>query len=227
MVAMRKHSRETLAAQLALHVLTDRQWSRERDTLSIAEAAIAGGATVIQLRDKTASTRLLIEEGLVLRELTRRNNVLFIVNDRVDVALAVDADGAHIGQDDLPAALARQLLGPKRILGISAGNLQEAEKAVAAGADYLGVGPIFPTRAKSDAGAATSPVLLSEIVARYTMPLVAIGGITPERIEEVVQAGALGVAVIRAVVNAADIQAATRDLRQALDLAGDTPGRSP
>lgn len=227
MVAMRKHSRETLAAQLALHVLTDRQWSRERDTLSIAEAAIAGGATVIQLRDKTASTRLLIEEGLVLRELTRRNNVLFIVNDRVDVALAVDADGAHIGQDDLPAALARQLLGPKRILGISAGNLQEAEKAVAAGADYLGVGPIFPTRAKSDAGAATSPVLLSEIVARYTMPLVAIGGITPERIEEVVQAGALGVAVIRAVVNAADIQAATRDLRQALDLAGDTPRRSP
>jgi thiamine-phosphate pyrophosphorylase len=107
---------------------------------------------VIQLRDKTASTRVLVEEGLALRALTRERGALLIINDRIDVALAVDADGAHVGQDDMPGTLARQLLGPERILGISSGNLEEAAIAVAAGADYLGVGPIYATRGKLDAG---------------------------------------------------------------------------
>src|SRR6184192_4291235 len=189
------------ASRLALHVLTDREWSRGRDMLGVAAAALDGGATVIQLRDKTASTRVLIEEGLALRTLTRERGALLIVNDRLDVALAVEADGAHVGQDDMPAALARRLLGPERILGVSAATRQEAEEAVAGGADYLGVGPIYPSRGKADAGPATGVQLLTELAARYAIPLVAIGGISATNAPEVIRAGAVGVAVITAVVN--------------------------
>lgn len=208
-----------LASRLALHVLTDREWSRGRDMLSVAAAALDGGATVIQLRDKTASTRVLIEEGLTLRVLTRERGALLIVNDRVDVALAVEADGAHVGQDDMPAGLARRLLGPDRILGVSAVNMEEADEAVAGGADYLGVGPIFPSLGKADAGSPTGVGLLTELARCYTTPLVAIGGITAENASEVVRAGACGVAVITAVVYAEDITAASRQLRLAVDAA--------
>ena len=129
---------DTLRKQLVLHVLTDREWSRGRDTLTVASAALDGGATVIQLRDKKASTRTLVEGGQTLRALTRERGALLIVNDRIDVALAIEADGAHIGQDDdMPIALARKLLGPDRILGVSAGNLEEAHIAITNGADYL------------------------------------------------------------------------------------------
>jgi thiamine-phosphate pyrophosphorylase len=207
-------SSEQLAARLKLHVLTDREWSRGRSMLAVAEAAIAGGATVIQLRDKTASTRLLVEEGLALRELTRKHGVLLIVNDRIDVALAVDADGAHVGQDDMPGALARQLLGPERILGISAGNMDETMAALNAGADYLGVGPIFATRGKADAGAPIGIRLLRELSSRYTTPLVAIGGINSTNAREVIAAGAAGIAVITAVVNAEDVVVAARSLAE-------------
>nr|WP_207229585.1 thiamine phosphate synthase [Ktedonosporobacter rubrisoli] len=207
--------REALVPRLQLHVLTDRDWSRGRDMLTVAEAAIEGGATVIQLRDKVASTRKLVEEGLVLRELTRRRGVLLIVNDRIDVALAVDADGAHVGQDDMPAHLARRLLGPERILGVSAGNLEEARAAVEAGADYLGIGPIYPTRGKLDAGVPVGTQFVLGLKLRYATPLVAIGGITAENAGEVIQAGAAGIAVITAVVNAEDIAAAARKLATA------------
>jgi len=210
---------QELRPRLALHVLTDRDWSRGRDMLSVAEAAIAGGATVIQLRDKTASIRQLVEDGLALRRLTRQHGVLLIVNDRVDVALAVEADGAHVGQDDMPADLARRLLGPDRLLGVSAGSLEEAEAATAAGADYLGVGPIYATRAKADAGAPTGPALLRAIAERVETPLAAIGGITAENADEAIRAGAVGVAVITAVVAADDIAAAARALRRVVEAA--------
>jgi thiamine-phosphate pyrophosphorylase len=187
--------------------------------LSVASAALDGGATVIQLRDKTASTRVLIEDGQALRALTRERGALLIVNDRVDVALAVEADGAHVGQDDMPAALARRLLGPERILGVSAATMEEAEEAVAGGADYLGVGPIFPSPGKPDAGPPTGVGLLTELAGRFATPLVAIGGITAENAAEVVRAGACGVAVITAVVAAEDIAAAARWLRVAVDAA--------
>jgi thiamine-phosphate pyrophosphorylase len=209
--------KNSLRTQLALHVLTDREWSRGRDTLTVATAALDGGATVIQLRDKKASTRTLVEEGLALRALTRERGALLIVNDRIDVALAVEADGAHIGQDDdMPIELARQLLGPDRILGVSAGNLEEATTAVASGADYLGVGPIYATKTKADAGQPIGLALLSELTCRYSIPLVAIGGIQAENAAAVVQAGAAGIAVIRAVVNAEDIMATTRRLRDSM-----------
>src|SRR5579884_2883194 len=159
-----------LASKLALHVLTDRYWARGRDMLTVAAAALDGGATVIQLRDKDASTRTLIEEGLALRALTRERGALLIVNDRVDVALAVEADGAHVGQEDMPVEFARRLLGRERILGVSAATIEEAEEAVAGGADYLGVGPIFPSPGKADAGPATGVHLLAVLAQRYTVP---------------------------------------------------------
>jgi thiamine-phosphate pyrophosphorylase len=209
--------REDLIPRLALHVLTDREWSHGRDTLTVAAAALDGGATVIQLRDKKASTRQLVEEGLALRQLTRERGALFIVNDRIDVALAVDADGVHLGQDDdMPVQFARRLLGPYRILGISAGNLSESASAVAADADYLSVGPIYLTRAKADAGPPIGTRLLTELVARYSQPLVAIGGITAENVAEIIRAGAIGVAVITAVVSAQDIATAARSFTTAL-----------
>jgi thiamine-phosphate pyrophosphorylase len=212
----RKSIKSDLRARLALHVLTDRDWSHGRETVMVARLAIAGGATVIQLRDKAASTRQLINEGRVLRELTREHDVLLIVNDRIDVALAIDADGAHVGQDDMPGTDARRLLGPDKILGISAGNLHEAEQAVADGADYLGVGPIYATSTKADAGPASGPELLRNIAARWSIPLVAIGGITTARTPEILRAGASGIAVITAVVSAENIMLAARELADTL-----------
>lgn len=209
--------RADLIPRLALHVLTARRWSRGRDTLNVAAAALDGGATVIQLRDKRASTRQLVTEGLALRRLTREHGALLIVNDRIDVALAIDADGAHIGQDDdMPVQLARKLLGPGRILGISAGNREEAAAAMAANPDYISVGSIYATRTKLDAGAPIGTQLLTELAVGSTIPLIAIGGITASNVGKVMQAGAIGVAVITAVVNAEDITAATREILAAL-----------
>lgn len=206
-----------LIPHLRLHVLTDHQWSRGRDIVTVVTAALDGGATIIQLRNKTASTRVLIEEGQALRALTRERGALLIVNDRIDVALAVEADGAHVGQEDMPAIVARQLLGPERILGVSAATIGEAEEAVAAGADYLGVGPIYPSIGKAAAGPATGLHLLTELAARYSTPLVAIGGITPENATEVMQAGARGVAVITAVVYAEEIASAAHRLHLSIE----------
>lgn len=207
---------EHASSALVLHVLTDHQRSRGRTMLAVAREAIEGGASVIQLRDKTASTRTLIDEGQALRVLTRERGVLLIVNDRLDVALACDADGLHVGQDDMPVGLARRLLGSERILGVSAGNLEEAEEAVTGGADYLGIGPIYSTLTKQDAGPATGVDLLRQLVARYPTPLVAIGGITTENVAEIIYAGATGVAVITAVANAENIVLAARELHNAL-----------
>lgn len=210
---------EVLIPRFALHVLTDHEWSLGRDMLTVARGALEGGATIIQLRDKTASTRHLIEEGLALRALTREYHALLMVNDRVDIALAVDADGAHVGQDDMPASLARQLLGPERILGVSAATMQEAAEAVAGEADYLGVGPIFPSLGKADAGPSTGVYLLTELASTCPIPLVAIGGIAVENAMAVIRAGAAGIAVITAVVNAEDVTAAARQLRSVVDTA--------
>lgn len=208
---------DILKRHLVLHVLTDPEWSRGRNMLTVASAALDGGATVIQLRNKKASTRRLVEEGQALRTLTQERGALLIVNDRIDVALAIEADGAHIGQDDdMPIALARKLLGPDRILGVSAGNLEEAHIAVAGGADYLGVGPIYATKTKADAGEPIGLSLLTELASRYSTPLIAIGSIQANNAAAVLQAGALGIAVIRAVVSAEDIVAATRELRESM-----------
>jgi thiamine-phosphate diphosphorylase len=181
--------------------------------LDVTRAAIEGGTTAIQLRDKQASTRQLVEAGQLLRRLTNEYGVLLIVNDRIDVALAVDADGVHLGQDDdMPLCFARQLLGADRILGISAGNPLEATAALNADADYISVGPIYATSTKADAGPAIGTALLSELATRTETPLIGIGGITIHNAAPVIRAQAAGIAVVSAVVSAENISGAAREL---------------
>jgi thiamine-phosphate pyrophosphorylase len=197
-----------------LYVITDENLSGGRSHLEIAEQAIAGGADVIQLRDKTASSRKLFDIGTKLRELTSKHQVNFIVNDRVDVALAIQADGVHVGQSDLPASTVRQLIGSQKILGVSAGSLHEAIQAQKDGADYLGVGPIFEARStKADAGDPIGLKLIQDIRKQCKLPIVAIGGIDQENVKEVIQTGADCAAIISAIVSAENIKKITTQIK--------------
>jgi len=203
-----------------LYVITDEHLSGGRSHIQIAEDAIAGGADVIQLRDKSASSRKLFQTALELRRLTREAGVTFIVNDRLDITLAVDADGLHIGRDDLPLAVARRWIKRDKILGVSAATVDEALEAEAHGADYLGVGPIYEARGtKFDAGKPIGLNLLQNIRHRCNTPVIAIGGIQSKNVEDVINAGATGIAVISAVVSAPDITAAVRDLKEQIMVA--------
>jgi len=198
-----------------LYLITDEQLSQGKSHLQIADAAIQGGADVIQLRDKSASSRELYDSAGQIRELTRKNKIPFILNDRLDIALAVQADGLHVGQTDLPVKVARKVLGASGILGVSAGSLQEAILAEQDGADYLGVGPVYEARGtKADAGEPRGLTLISQIRQHCNIPIIAIGGITPENANEVLKAGASGVAVISAIIAAPDILQATRDFKR-------------
>jgi thiamine-phosphate pyrophosphorylase len=199
-----------------LHVLTDTVRQSRYDPVALARLALEGGAQVIQYRDKRAPTREQIATARALVELCRAHDAQLLVNDRIDVALAADAHGVHLGADDFPLGLARDLLGPDRAIGASAGTVEEAIAAVRAGADYLGVGPVYATASKPDAAAPIGPDGLRAIVRAVEAPVIAIGGITLERVAEVLAAGALGIAVIEAVVCDADPAAAARALREAL-----------
>ncbi len=203
----------------SLYVLTDAQLSRGRSHREVIESAIRGGATIVQYREKSASTRKMIDEALELRDLCRARGVPFIVNDRVDVALAVDADGVHVGQDDMPASLARKLVGRDKIVGVSAENVEEARTAIADGADYLGVGAIFATATKSDAGEPIGIAGLMKIARMSTVPIVGIAGINASNAASVIRAGAAGIAVVSAVVSADDIERAARELRETVEKA--------
>jgi thiamine-phosphate diphosphorylase len=203
---------------LRVYVITHAGF-RGRSHEDVAQAAVAGGATALQLRDKESAGRALVATARRLVALANPAGVPVVVNDRVDVALAAGADGVHVGEDDLPVADARRLLGPERIVGASAGTVEEARRAEQEGADYLGVGPVFPTATKADAGEAIGLDGLRKIVAAVRVPVVGIGGITVENAAQVVLAGAAGVAVVSAVAGADDMVEATRRLRQAVDLA--------
>jgi len=200
-----------------LYVITDERVSRGRTHLEVAEAAIRGGADAIQLRDKTAESGELYRIAVALRKITREANVPLIVNDRLDIALAADADGVHVGQDDLPAAVARKLLGPGKLLGVSTETPEEALRAEKDGADYLGVGPIFEARGtKADAGAPKGPGMIAPIRGACRLPIVAIGGIKAGNARSVREAGADAVAVISDIVGADDIAQAARRIRELL-----------
>jgi thiamine-phosphate pyrophosphorylase len=204
-------------ARWRLYVITDERLGRGRSHLEIAEAAIRGGADVVQLRDKAASSRRLYDIALQMRRLTRDAGVPFIVNDRLDIALAADADGVHIGVEDLPASVARRLLGPGKILGVSAETLEEAVTAEREGADYLGVGPVFEARGtKPDAGEPLGLDRIARIRRGCRLPIVAIGGIHAENARSVREAGANAAAVISAVASAEDVAQAARRLKLAL-----------
>jgi thiamine-phosphate pyrophosphorylase len=202
------------AIDYSVYVITDRRAAGERSLLEVVQAAIKGGATVIQLREKEAGTREMLRLGRALKDLTRASDLPLIVNDRLDVALALDAEGVHVGQDDMPAEVVRRLIGPDKILGVSAETVAQAREAEAAGADYLGVGDIFGTPSKPDAGAPIGLARFAEIVRSVSIPVVGIGGVTLENAAAVIEAGAAGVAVISAVMGAADPEAAARRLRE-------------
>jgi len=201
-------------AMWRLYVITDERVGRGRSHLQIAEGAIRGGADAIQLRDKEASGGRLFSVAVGLRRLTREAKIPFIVNDRLDVAMAVDADGVHVGQEDLPASVARRILGPGKILGVSAETVEEAMAAQKDGADYLGVGPVFEARGtKADAGAPLGLELIARIRKGCSLPIVAIGGINAENARSVREAGADAVAVISAIASADDIARAAMQLK--------------
>jgi len=202
-----------------LYVITDAKLSRGRSHLEVAQVAIEGGASIIQFREKEMTTRELVETAWRLKELTKEKGVPFIVNDRLDVALAVEADGVHVGQEDMPATLARKLIGPDKILGVSASTVEEALQAEKEGADYVSASPVFTTPTKPDAPPPTGLEGLRAIVKAINLPVIAIGGINEENVREVIEAGAHGVAVISAVVSAPDIAAAARRLRETVEAA--------
>ena len=197
----------------SIYLVTDRNMARGRTTIEIVEASIRGGASCIQLREKTCSTLEFIEEALAIRRLLATHGIPLIINDRVDVALAVKADGVHLGQKDMPCRMARQLLPENMIIGISAESLDDAIAAEKDGADYIGVSPIFSTPTKAD----TAPPLglegLRAIRAKVGVPLVGIGGLNADNAKAVIHNGADGVAVVSAIVAADDPMAATRYLR--------------
>jgi thiamine-phosphate pyrophosphorylase len=199
-----------------LYVITDRIIGRGRPLDDLVAAAVRGGATAIQLRDKAWPARLLLEAGRRLMEITRPAGVPLIVNDRVDVGLALDADGVHVGQEDIPVADARRILGPGKIVGASAATVEEARQAEADGADYVGVGSLFPTASKPDAGESIGPAALRPIKAAVAIPVVAIGGITHDNAADAIRAGADGIAVISAVMAAEDVAGAARRLLEAV-----------
>ncbi|OZQ70155.1 thiamine-phosphate diphosphorylase [Paenibacillus sp. VTT E-133280] len=190
----------------------------------VLKEAVAGGITMFQFREKgtgalTAEVRFNL--GRRLQKICRANGVPFIVNDDIDLAIALDADGIHVGQDDTPTLAIRQLLGEDKIVGVSAHSLAEAQQAIADGADYLGIGPIYPTSSKDDAQAVRSTLVIEEIRnSGITVPLVGIGGITVHNAAPVLAAGADGISVISAIAGAEDITLAARGFVQEVNLRG-------
>ncbi|MCV9950929.1 thiamine phosphate synthase [Paenibacillus sp. BT-177] len=196
----------------------------------VVQEALAGGTTMIQFREKGRSALTgvpMLELARQLQNLCHHAGVPFIVNDDVELALELNADGVHIGQDDESADSVRTRIG-NRILGVSAHTIEEARRAILQGADYLGVGPIYPTISKDDAHAVQGPAILYEMrKAGIDLPIVGIGGITVDRVQEVVGAGADGVAVISAVTQAEQIRAAAEELKKKVVLSINHPGMSP
>ena len=198
----------------SLYLVTDRRLSLGRSTVEVVAAAVSGGVTCVQLREKHCSTREFLEEARRVRELLVGTGVPLIINDRLDVALAVAADGVHLGQNDMHISDARRLVGERLVIGISAESVADAIRAEAEGADYIGVSPVFTTPTKVD----TAPPLglegLREIRRAVSLPLVAIGSIRHDNAAEVLRAGADGLAVVSAIVSAPCPRTAAAALRQ-------------
>ncbi len=201
-----------LKEKLRFYVITDRRF---RDELSTVQDALEGGATAIQMRIKNAPTREMVEIGKGLRKLTDEYGALFFVDDRVDVALAVSADGVQVGPDDMPVPLVKEM-APNLLIGASIYSLEEAVKAEREGADYLGAGAVFPTRTKADARYLGLDGLKT-ILETVKIPVVAIGGINHENVREVLRLGVDGIAVISAIVGAPDVKRAALEMRKIID----------
>jgi thiamine-phosphate pyrophosphorylase len=196
----------------SLYLVTDRDLLGHKDLAATVEAAIKGGVTLVQIREKNLSTLEFYQLALVIKEITNKYGIPFIVNDRVDIALAVDADGVHIGQDDMPLSAARKLLGGHKIIGVSVATLEQALEAQRDGADYLGIGAVFPTMTKDDADY-VSLEDLQQIKLSVTLPVVAIGGINKNNLRNVMATGIDGAAVVSAIIACSDPHEAACNLR--------------
>ena len=196
-----------------LYLVTDTNICSREKLVSVTEAAIKGGVTLVQLREKDISTREFFAEALELKKLCKHYNVPLLINDRIDIALAVDADGIHIGQSDMPLKVSRKILGPNKIIGLSAGNVNQAVEAVSDGADYLGVGAVFPTSTKKDASN-VGIEMLKQVRKSVDIPIVGIGGINPDNISQLYGSGIEGVAVVSCIMGSDDPYAVSKQLSQ-------------
>ena len=200
------------------HVLTDTCLQTRLSHVELTDLAIAGGADTIQFREKSGETREMIRVAEEMKALCEKAGVTFIINDRVDVAIASHPDGVHLGQNDFPIPLARKLLGDEIIIGGSAATMEEARICLSEGADYIGFGPVYFTASKEDAGPVSGLDLLKEVVEKIRLPIVAIGGITTENTPPVMQTGVHGIAVISAVCCQEDPKEAARCLQRLLEV---------
>ena len=197
---------------MLLYAVTDRAWTGRQTLYEQVEAALRGGATCVQLREKKLTDEEFLAEALEIGALCRRYGVMFIVNDNVDIAIKAGADGVHVGQDDMRARDVRRLVGDSMIIGVSAHSVAEAREAVISGADYLGVGAVFATATKADASVLRGDAL-RDICAAVDVPVVAIGGITRDNMPELSGTGVAGVALVSAIFAAEDIEGECRRLR--------------
>ena len=197
----------------SVYLVTDRRNKTDDEFLNIIEEAIKGGTTIVQLREKTASTKEFYDLALKVKEITSRYGVPLLINDKIDIALAVGSEGVHIGQDDMPADIAREIIGEDKILGVSASTVEEAKKAEIDSADYIGSGAVFPTSTKDDADS-VSKEELKEIVDSIDIPVVAIGGITVENASTLKGSGIAGVSVVSAIMSAEDPKEASEKLKE-------------
>jgi len=210
-----KHSLANLL-EADIYGITAEEYSLGRSNIEVVGLMIASGIKVIQYREKEKSLRQKYEECLIIRKMTRAAGVTFIINDHVDLALLVDADGVHIGQDDLPPEKVRELVGTDMLIGLSTHSPLQAEAAVKSGVDYIGVGPIFATQTKKDVCEPVGLEYLEYVVKNIKLPFVAIGGIKEHNLAEVSRKGATCVAMVTEIVGAEDIAAKVRALRAVL-----------
>lgn len=195
------------------YLVTDTDMCPREKLIDVVGGAIRGGVTLIQLREKEISTREFYNEAVLLKELCKKNGVPLIINDRLDIALAVDADGIHVGQSDMPIEVIRRILGRDKIIGLSAGNVHDAEEAVKGGADYLGVGAVFRTATKKDAND-VGIEMLEKVRAAVKIPIVGIGGINSNNIEKLYGTGIDGVAVVSCIMASDDPYNAAKQLAE-------------
>lgn len=201
---------------LELYAVTDRHWLGKQTLFDQVKEALDGGATCIQLREKQLDEENFLKEAIEIQKLCKEYHVPFIVNDNVDIAKTMHADGIHVGQSDMEALDVRKALGNDVILGVSAQTVEQAKKAEAHGADYLGVGAVFPTGSKDDAED-VSYETLKAICEAVSIPVIAIGGITQDNVKELAGSGIVGIAVISAIFAQQHIAQATKDLKQATE----------
>ena len=197
---------------LLLYAVTDRSWLNGRTLYEQVEEALKGGVTFVQLREKNLDDTAFLQEAKEIKQLCARFHVPFVINDNVDIAAEIDADGVHVGQSDMEAGDVRKKLGPDKIIGVSAQTVEQALRAQAHGADYLGVGAVFPTGSKADA-VEVSHDTVREICRAVDIPVIAIGGITRENVIELKGTGICGIAVISAIFGQQDIEEAARMLK--------------